>query len=84
MPETVETSDVDKTLTYFSAFNATTGERLLQWPVPDNVSVNAGCITYEIEGKQYIAFAAGGSFNNEFGSIIGVHGDDIYVLGLPD
>ena len=84
MPETVETSDVDKTLTYFSAFNATTGERLLQWPVPDNVSVNAGCITYEIEGKQYIAFAAGGSFNNEFGSIIGVHCDDIYVLGLPD
>ncbi len=27
---------------------------------------------------------AGGSLNNEFGGAIGAHGDDIYVLGLPD
>ena len=68
----------------FSAFNASTGERLFRWPIPDNIAATSGCISYEIGGKQYIAIAVGGSALSDAGLMITNHGDDVYVLGLPD
>ncbi len=43
----------------FSAFNARTGERL--WTFNCGAGVNAPPISYELDGVQYIAVAAGGS-----------------------
>jgi alcohol dehydrogenase (cytochrome c) len=45
---------------WFDAFNARTGERL--WRFNLGAGVNAPPITYEVNGKQYIAVAAGGNF----------------------
>ncbi|MEO7322252.1 MAG: PQQ-binding-like beta-propeller repeat protein, partial [Burkholderiales bacterium] len=44
---------------HFNAFDARTGERL--WRFNCGAGVNAPPIAYQIEGKQYIAVAAGGS-----------------------
>jgi glucose dehydrogenase len=43
----------------FSAFNAATGDRI--WTFNCGAGVNAPPITYEIDGQQYVAVAAGGS-----------------------
>ncbi len=61
----------------FSAFDAATGARL--WKFNCGSGVNAPPISYAIDGKQYIAVAAGGS------SIWGFRtGDAVMVFGLAD
>jgi alcohol dehydrogenase (cytochrome c) len=64
-------------LSYFSAYDARTGERLFRYRVPNDVPVDAPCVSYAIEDRQYIAIAVGGG--------IGMlsKGDAIYVFGLP-
>lgn len=46
----------------FDAFNATTGQKL--WHLDLGAGVNAPPITYRVNGKQYIAVAAGGNAAN--------------------
>ena len=61
----------------FSAFDAATGDRL--WQFNCGAGVNAPPISYAIDGKQYIAVAAGGS------SIWGFRtGDAVLVFGLSE
>lgn len=61
----------------FSAFDSATGSHL--WSFNCGAGVNAPPISYAIDGKQYIAIAAGGS------SIWGFRtGDTVVVFGLPD
>ena len=61
----------------FSAFDAATGARL--WQFNCGAGVNAPPISYALDGKQYIAVAAGGS------SIWGFRtGDAVVVFGLSD
>lgn len=60
----------------FSAFHAQTGERL--WTFNCGAGVNAPPISYELDGVQYIAVAAGGS------AIFGYRqGDAVMVFALP-
>ncbi len=61
----------------FSAFDATDGKTL--WSFQCGAGVNAPPITYAINGKQYVAVAAGGSSIWGFPS-----GDALVVFGLPD
>ncbi|MEQ1716999.1 MAG: PQQ-binding-like beta-propeller repeat protein [Hyphomicrobium sp.] len=61
----------------FNAYDAASGKRL--WSFNCGAGVNAPPISYAIDGKQYIAVAAGGS------SIWGFRtGDALMVFGLPD
>lgn len=61
----------------FNAFDAGSGERL--WQFNCGAGVNAPPITYEIDGKQYIAVAAGGS------QLFGYRqGETVIAFGLPD
>lgn len=60
-----------------SAFDAATGKRL--WQFNCGAGVNAPPITYAIEGKQYVAVAAGGSQIWGFRT-----GDAVIVFGLPE
>jgi len=60
---------------YFNAFDAGTGERL--WRYKSEFGVNAPPVTYAINGKQYIAVAAGG--NSLFNYPVG---DEILVFSL--
>lgn len=61
----------------FSAFDAKTGERL--WKFHCGAGVNAPPISYEVNGRQYIAVAAGGS------QIWGFRqGGAVVVFALPD
>lgn len=61
----------------FSAFDATTGAKV--WSFNCGAGVNAPPISYEIDGKQYIAVAAGGS------QIWGFRqGGAMVVFGLAD
>ncbi len=48
---------------FFDAFDAATGERL--WRFQCGAGVNAPPVTYEVDGVQYVAVAAGG--NSLFG-----------------
>ena len=64
-------------LSYFSAYDAQTGERLFRYRVPNDVPIVAPCVTYAIDGVQYVAVSAGGAFGNLS------KGDAIYVFGLP-
>jgi len=59
----------------FNALNATTGELL--WQYQTQYGVNAPPITYAVNGKQYIAVAAGG--NKLFGYPTG---DEVLVFSL--
>jgi glucose dehydrogenase len=45
---------------WFDAFNATTGQKV--WRYNLGAGVNAPPITYQVDGVQYIAVAAGGNF----------------------
>jgi outer membrane protein assembly factor BamB len=45
---------------WFDAFNASTGDRV--WRYNLGAGVNAPPITYQVNGEQYIAVAAGGNF----------------------
>jgi alcohol dehydrogenase (cytochrome c) len=60
-----------------SAFDARTGQRL--WQFNCGAGVNAPPISYEIDGRQYIAVAAGG--NALFGYR---QGETVVVFALPD
>ncbi len=61
----------------FAAFNSSTGERL--WQFNCGAGVNAPPMSFAIDGKQYIAVAAGGS------KIWGYPtGDAIFVFGLVE
>jgi alcohol dehydrogenase (cytochrome c) len=60
-----------------SAFHARTGERL--WNFNCGAGVNAPPITYEVEGRQYVAVAAGG--NALFGFR---QGETVVVFALPE
>ncbi len=60
---------------FFNAFNAATGERL--WQYKSEFGVNAPPVSYAINGKQYIAVAAGG--NSLFGYPVG---DEVMVFSL--
>jgi quinohemoprotein ethanol dehydrogenase len=64
-------------LSYFSAYDAQTGERLFRFRIPNDVPIVAPCVTYAIDGDQYVAVSAGGAIGNLS------KGDAIYVLGLP-
>lgn len=60
----------------FSAFDAANGNRL--WQFNCGAGVNAPPITYEIDGKQYVAVAAGGN------AIFGFkQGESLVVFALP-
>lgn len=61
----------------FSAFDAASGKKV--WTFNCGAGVNAPPISYTVNGKQYVAVAAGGS------SIWGFKtGDAVVVFGLPD
>jgi glucose dehydrogenase len=61
----------------FSAFDARTGTRL--WQFNCGAGVNAPPIAYEVDGKQYVAVAAGGS------ALFGYRqGEAVVVFGLPE
>lgn len=61
----------------FNAYDAATGELL--WQARTEAGVNAPPITYQVDGKQYIAVAAGG--NSLFGF---KQGDAVIAFALPD
>ena len=56
----------------FDAFDAKTGEKL--WNFNLGAGVNAPPIAYEVNGKEYIAVAAGGNFqlNYPYGDAIAI------------
>lgn len=58
------------------AFDADSGEKV--WSAPTQAGVNAPPITYQIDGKQYVAVAAGG--NKLFGFPAG---QTLKVWALP-
>jgi quinohemoprotein ethanol dehydrogenase len=59
----------------FNAFDAATGDRL--WQFQTGAGVNSTPITYEIDGKQYVAVAAGGNFQLNY-----PRGDALWVFSL--
>jgi PQQ-dependent dehydrogenase (methanol/ethanol family) len=61
---------------WFDAFNATSGERV--WRYNLGAGVNAPPITYQVNGAQYIAVAAGGNFQMGF-----AYGDTLAIFKLP-
>ena len=60
---------------WFDAFNATTGRRV--WRYQLGAGVNAPPITYEVDGVQYIAVAAGGNFQLGY-----TYGDAVAIFRL--
>lgn len=60
---------------WFDAFNAKTGRKL--WRYNLGAGVNAPPITYEVDGKQYVAVAAGGNFQLGY-----PRGDAIAIFAL--
>jgi PQQ-dependent dehydrogenase (methanol/ethanol family) len=61
----------------FNALNSRTGERL--WQFDCGAGVNAPPITYQVDGKQYVAVAAGG--NALFGF---KQGETVFAFALPE
>jgi len=64
-------------LSYFSAYDAHRGDRLFRFRIPNDVPIDAPCVTYSIGGEQYVAVAAGGGLGQLS------KGDAFYVFGLP-
>lgn len=62
---------------HFNAFDSRTGERL--WRFDCGAGVNAPPVSFRVDGRQYVAVAAGG--NQLFGYKTG---DAVYVFGLDD
>lgn len=60
---------------WFRAFDARTGTVL--WEFHAGAVVNAPPVSYELDGEQFIAVAAGGDFYN------GGYGDALLIFGLP-
>jgi len=61
---------------WFDAFDAKTGQRL--WRYNLGAGVNAPPITYQVNGEQYIAVAAGGNFQLTY-----PYGDTVAIFKLP-
>jgi glucose dehydrogenase len=60
----------------FYAYDARSGKQL--WSFQCGAGVNAAPMSYELDGEQFIAVAAGGNFQLSFN-----HGDSVFVFGLP-
>jgi PQQ-dependent dehydrogenase (methanol/ethanol family) len=60
---------------WFDAFNAKTGERV--WRYNLSAGVNAPPVSYQVNGEQYIAVAAGGNFQLTF-----PYGDTVAIFKL--
>ncbi|MBI4591281.1 MAG: PQQ-dependent dehydrogenase, methanol/ethanol family [Candidatus Rokubacteria bacterium] len=60
----------------FYAFDAMTGKEI--WRFNCGAGVNAAPISFEIDGEQFIAVAAGGVFQTNYR-----YGDTVFVFGLP-
>jgi len=61
---------------YFYAYDARTGQEL--WRFQTGAGVNAAPMSFEVDGEQFIAVAAGGNFQLRF-----PYGNSVYVFGLP-
>ena len=61
---------------WFDAFDAKSGQRL--WRYNLGAGVNAPPVTYEVNGEQYIAVAAGGNFQLSY-----PYGDVVAIFKLP-
>jgi alcohol dehydrogenase (cytochrome c) len=61
---------------WLDAFNAKSGERL--WRYNLGAGVNAPPITYQVNGEQYLAVAAGGNFQLGY-----AYGDTLAIFKLP-
>jgi alcohol dehydrogenase (cytochrome c) len=61
---------------WFDAFNARTGDRV--WRYNLGAGVNAPPITYQVNGEQYLAVAAGGNFQLTY-----PYGDTLAIFKLP-
>jgi alcohol dehydrogenase (cytochrome c) len=61
---------------WFDAFNARSGDRI--WRYNLGAGVNAPPITYQVDGEQYIAVAAGGNFQMTY-----PYGDTLAIFKLP-
>ena len=62
---------------YLSAFDARTGERVFRYRIQGDAPIFAPCVTYSINGRQFIAVAAGGAI---FSSS---KGNSIHTFALP-
>jgi PQQ-dependent dehydrogenase (methanol/ethanol family) len=60
----------------FYAFDAKSGKEL--WRFQCGAGVNAAPISFEVDGEQFIAVAAGGNFQLNY-----KYGDSVLVFGLP-
>jgi PQQ-dependent dehydrogenase (methanol/ethanol family) len=60
----------------FNAYDASNGKKL--WSFQCGAGVNSPAVSYEINGKQYIAVAAGGNNQLDF-----KRGNSIFVFALP-
>ena len=60
----------------FVAYDARTGKRL--WQYGASAGVNAPPVSYSVNGRQYVAVAAGGNFQ-----INAARGDELLVVALP-
>jgi alcohol dehydrogenase (cytochrome c) len=61
---------------YFSAFDARNGKKL--WTFQAGAGVNAPAVSYEVNGKQYVAVAAGGNTQLDY-----KRGNSVIVFALP-
>jgi len=61
---------------YFRAFDAKTGKKL--WEFQCGAGVNAPAVSYTVNGKQYVAVAAGGNTQLDF-----KRGNSVFVFALP-
>ena len=61
---------------YFRAFDAHTGKKL--WQYQAGAGVNAPAVSYMVDGKQYVAVAAGGNTQIDF-----KRGNSVIVFALP-
>jgi alcohol dehydrogenase (cytochrome c) len=61
---------------HFNAYDARNGKKL--WSFQCGAGVNAPAVSYEVDGKQYIAVAAGGNTQLDF-----KRGNSVFVFALP-
>jgi len=61
---------------FFRAYDATNGKKL--WEYNCSAGVNAPAVSYTVNGKQYVAVAAGGNTQIDF-----KRGNSVFVFALP-
>ncbi|HTT36377.1 MAG TPA: PQQ-binding-like beta-propeller repeat protein [Burkholderiales bacterium] len=64
-------------LSYFSAYDARTGERLFRFRFPNDVPALVPCVSYSVDGEQFVSIAVGGLPPYK------TKGNMIYTFGLP-